>query len=212
MNLREAFDNLAAIRQRMVESELFRGYRALPVAVSGLLAVVAGLLQPLIAAEPMRDVRAFAALWLAVAALSIATASVTMWMRDHFAGPSHTRAITWLAIRQFVPCLIAGAAVTGVIVRFEPAAAWLLPGLWQLFFSQGIFASCRLLPRPIFAAAIFYMVSGIATLVLCRDDWALSPFAMALPFGLGQFLIAAILYWTLERPKVQDGSEVVHNG
>lgn len=201
MNLREAFDNLATIRQRLAESELFRGYRALPIAVSGLLAIGAGLIQPVIVPEPARDVRVYVGLWLSVAVLSVLAAGLTMWMRDHFAGPSHTRAITWLAIRQFVPCLVAGAAATGVIVRFAPEAAWLLPGLWQLFFSQGIFASCRLLPRPVFAVSMFYLTTGIVTLVLCRDDNALSPLAMALPFGVGQLLTAAILYWTLERPK-----------
>lgn len=201
MNLREAFDNLATIRQRLAESELFRGYRALPIAVSGLLAIGAGLIQPVIVPEPARDVRVYVGLWLSVAVLSVLAAGLTMWMRDHFAGPSHTRAITWLAIRQFVPCLVAGAAATGVIVRFAPEAAWLLPGLWQLFFSQGVFASCRLLPRPVFAVSMFYLTTGIVTLVICRDDNALSPLAMALPFGVGQLLTAAILYWTLERPK-----------
>lgn len=201
MNLREAFDNLATIRQRLAESELFRGYRALPIAVSGLLAIGAGLIQSVIVPEPARDVRVYVGLWLSVAVLSVLAAGLTMWMRDHFAGPSHTRAITWLAIRQFVPCLVAGAAATGVIVRFAPEAAWLLPGLWQLFFCQGVFASCRLLPRPVFAVSMFYLTTGIVTLVICRDDNALSPLAMALPFGVGQLLTAAILYWTLERPK-----------
>ena len=204
MNLREAFDNLATIRQRLAESELFRGYRALPIAVSGMLAVIAGLLQPSLIPEPGRDVRLYVSLWLGVAALSVAAAGLTMWMRDHFAGPSHTRAITWLAIRQFVPCLIAGAAVTGVIVRFAPESAWLLPGLWQLFFSQGVFASCRLLPRPVFAISIFYLTAGIGSLLLFREENALSPWAMALPFGAGQLLTAAILYWTLERPNLEE--------
>ncbi len=203
MNLREALDNLATIRQRLAESELFRGYRALPIAVSGLLAIAAGLFQSIVVPEPGRYVRLYVSLWLGVAGLSVLAAGTTMWMRDHFAGPSHTRAITWLAIRQFVPCLVAGAAVTGVIVRFAPESAWLLPGLWQLFFSQGIFASCRLLPRPVFAIGVLYLVAGIGSLALFRDDNALSPWAMALPFGVGQLLTAAILYWTLERPNTE---------
>lgn len=201
MNLREAFDNLATIRERLAESELFRAYRALPVTISGILAIAAGILQPLIAPEPMLHYALYVALWLSVAILSLTAAGMTMWMRDHFAGPSHTRAITWLAIRQFVPCLVAGAAVTGVIIRETPESAWLLPGLWQLFFCQGIFASCRLLPRPVFAIGVFYLLSGVATLELFRDAWALSPLAMAVPFGLGQLMTASILYWTLERPR-----------
>ena len=84
-------------------------------------------------------------------------------------------------------------------MRVAPESAWLLPGLWQVFFSQGVFASCRLLPRPAFAVGVFYLAAGIATLLFARGAFALSPWAMALPFGLGQLLAAAVLYWTLER-------------
>jgi hypothetical protein len=204
MQLREALNQIAEIRQRMAESELFRGYRALPVAVSGLLAVIAGLVQPVILPDPARDVRGYVLLWSLVALLSIAAAGLTMWMRDSFAGPSHTRAITWIALRQFVPCLASGAVVTAVIVEHAPDAAWLLPGLWSLFFGQGIFASCRILPRPVYAVAAFYLVAGAIVLLVCRDEHALSPAAMVGPFGLGQIFAASILYWTLERHDVAE--------
>ena len=154
--------------------------------------------------DPVRDVSGFVLLWTGVAALSVASAGLTMWMRDCFAGPSHTRAITWLAIRQFVPAMLCGAIVTAAIVRNAPEAAWLLPGLWSLFFSQGIFASCRILPRPVYAVAGFYIVAGTVVLFTCRDDQALLPASMALPFGLGQLFAAAILYWTLERHDVAE--------
>jgi hypothetical protein len=107
--------------------------------------------------------------------------------------------VTWLAVGQFVPCLVGAAAVTAVFVRVGPDSAWVLPGLWQVFFSQGVFASCRLLPRPAFAAGVFYLFAGITTLTLARGPDALSPWAMAIPFGVGQLLSAAVLYWTLER-------------
>ena len=42
-----------------------------------------------------------------------------------------------------------GGVVTAAVVRLAPESAWLMPGLWQLFFSQGVFASCRFLPRPV---------------------------------------------------------------
>ena len=120
-------------------------------------------------------------------------------MRDCLAGPSHTRALTWIALRQFVPCLLSGAVVTAAIVRLAPDSAWLLPGLWQLFFAQGIFASCRILPRAIYLVTGFYLLAGSLNFFIWREDQALSPLAMALPFGLGQLLTAVILYWTLER-------------
>lgn len=199
MELREALDSIAAIRRRMAETEVFRGYRAVPIAFSALLALTGGLLQPVVVPHPERDVPAYVALWSAIALLSMAAAGLAMVLRDRVAGTSLTRPVTWLAIGQLVPCLVSAAAVTGVLVRVAPATGWALPGLWQVFFSQGVFASGRLLPRPAFAVALFYLAAGIATLILARGPHALSPWAMALPFGLGQLLSAAVLYWTLER-------------
>ena len=111
--------------------------------------------------------------------------------------------MTWLAIRQLVPCLIAGAGITLAILRHAPDACWMLPGLWAVLFSQGIFASSRLLPKPIFAVGIYYLVAGLFTLMLANDLYAFSPWAMALTFGVGQLFTAAVLYWTLERNHVE---------
>ncbi|HJZ92151.1 MAG TPA: hypothetical protein VKE40_14850 [Gemmataceae bacterium] len=199
MELREALDSIATIRRRMAETEVFRGYRALPVAVSAVFALAGGFAQPALVPRPERDVPSYVALWSGVALLSIAVAALAMFLRDRVAGVSVTRPVTWLAISQFIPCLAGAAAVTGVMVRVAPEAAWLLPGLWQVFFSQGVFASCRLLPRPAFGVGAFYLASGIATLLIARGAEALSPLAMAVPFGVGQLLAAAVLYWTLER-------------
>jgi hypothetical protein len=199
MEVREALTHIAEIRQRLAESELFRGYRALPVAASGLLALAAGWLQPLLVPDPVRNVRAFVLLWSAVAVLSLIGAGLAMGLRDCFVGPSHTRVLTWIALRQFVPCIFSGAVVAGVIVRYSPESAWLLPGLWQLFFAQGVFASCRILPRTVYLVAGFYLAAGSANLLFFRDGDALAPWTMGMPFGLGQLFAASILYWTLER-------------
>jgi hypothetical protein len=199
MELREALDSIATIRRRMAETEVFRGYRALPVAFSAVVALCAGFLQPVLLPRPEQDVPTYVTLWSVVAGLSIAAAACAMFLRDRMAGVSETRAVTWLAIGQFAPCLAAAAAVTAVIVRVAPTSACLLPGLWQIFFSQGVFASCRLLPRAVSIVAIFYLIAGIATLSFGRGAESLSPWAMAIPFGVGQLLAAALLYWTLER-------------
>ena len=68
-----------------------------------------------------------------------------------------------------------------------------------MFYSLGIFATCRLLPRPMFAVAVFYAASGLTTLAAAQGEWAMNPLAMGIPFGLGQLFAAAVLYRTLER-------------
>ena len=113
-----------------------------------------------------------------------------------------TRELTWLALEQFCPCLIGGALVTVVLLRAAPESLWMLPGLWQIFYSLGIFASCRLLPRPTFWVAVFYLGTGLAVLAWPHGEAALSPWTMGVPFGAGQLLAAAVLYRTLERDHV----------
>ena len=206
MELREALDSIATIRQRMAETEVFRGYRALPVALSAIFALTAGFLQPSVVPRPTENVAGYIALWSFVALVSIGAAGVAMFLRDRVAGTSLTRPVTWLAIGQFVPCLVGAAAVTAVIVRVAPDSAWLLPGLWQVFFSQGVFASCRLLPRAAFLVGVFYLVAGVVTLAASRGNQALAPWTMAVPFGIGQLLSAAVLYWTLERSDAEPTS------
>jgi hypothetical protein len=199
MELREALSQISEIRTRLAESEVFRGYRSLPVAGSGMLAVIAAYLQPSWVADPSRDILAYCALWIGVAAVSVAGAGLTMLLRDRFGGYSQTHEVTLLALSQLLPSFAAGVLVTAVIVRKLPEEIGLLPGLWQVLLSLGLFASCRLLPRAVFWVALFYLLSGVATLALARDEWLLHPWAMGLPFGVGQLSGAAVLYWNLER-------------
>ncbi len=100
-----------------------------------------------------------------------------------------------MAVQQFLPSAIAGALIAVVLVRFAPQAFWLLPGLWQVIFSLGVFSSCRFLPRPMIAAGIWYLLTGLAC-ISTGSIRALSPWAMGVPYGVGQLLVASILFLT----------------
>ena len=65
--------------------------------------------------------------------------------------------------------------MTLVLVRSAPQSLWMLPGLWQVLYSLGIFASCRLLPRPMFGVAVFYLLTGLTTLAVAQGERALTP-------------------------------------
>jgi hypothetical protein len=97
------------------------------------------------------------------------------------------------AAEQFLPAAVAGALLTFVIVRFVPDVTWMLPGLWQVVFSLGVFASCRSLPRGMFAVGVWYLAAGLAVLAFSASA-PFSPLAMAVPFGIGQFLMAFVLW------------------
>jgi hypothetical protein len=199
MELRDALTQITEIRLQLARTEVFRGYRAMPVAFSGGVALLAALIQTATIADPVAGIGAYLGLWIGAAVVSALAAGLEMMIRARNAASTMTRELTWLALEQFCPCLIGGALVTVVLLRAAPESLWMLPGLWQIFYSLGIFASCRLLPRPTFWVAVFYLGTGLAVLALPHGDHSLSPWAMGVPFGVGQWLAAAVLYCTLER-------------
>jgi predicted benzoate:H+ symporter BenE len=71
----------------------------------------------------------------------------------------------------------------------------MLPGIWQVIFSLGVFSSCRFLPRPIVTVGGWYLMTGLACIALA-DSRALSPWAMGVPYSVGQALVAGILLCT----------------
>ncbi len=203
MDLQEALTQIYEIREQVAQTEVFRGYRAATVAVTGLLALVGALVQTVCIPDPVQDVVAYLALWTGVAILGMSVTGAEMLWRCRQCWSTHKIVTHTLAVGQFLPAIIAGGLVTFVLAATAPQVLWLLPGLWSIFFSLGIFASYRLLPRATFLVAAFYLFAGLIVVVLARGQLALSPWAMGLPFGVGQFFAAAVLYWTLERSHVE---------
>ena len=64
MELREALTQISEIRRRVAQTELFRGYRAVPVAFSGLLALATAAVQMLYLPYPADHPSAYIALWV----------------------------------------------------------------------------------------------------------------------------------------------------
>ena len=197
MQLQDALSQISEIRHQMAKAQVFRGYRSLTVGFSGAVAVIAATVQPTLAPAPQSHLQPYLLLWLSAAAISVAAVGVEMFLRGR-RSPLAAQ-VTVLAVEQFLPCLGAGALLTFVLVRCVTESVWMLPGLWAVLVSLGAYASGRLLPRPVFWAAGFYLIAGCLCLIYARGDNAFSPWAMGLTFGVGQFLTAAILYWTLER-------------
>jgi hypothetical protein len=206
VELREALSQIAEIRARVAATERFRGFRAAPVAVTGLLAVLVAALQPMFVPDPAIDGVGYLGVWLTAAVVAMLIAGSGIWLRHRRSQNRLAKEMTWLAVGQFAPCLIAGGLVTLVIARFAPDHLALLPGLWQVFFSLGVFASHRLLPRVIGAVGVFYLVCGVVNLTRADGPPGFSPWAMGVPFGVGQLFTAAVLYWNLERDHAPDQS------
>ena len=198
-DLHQALADISAIRGQMARGTLFRGYGPAALATTGLLAVLAALAQAAWLPDAVSEIGSYLALWIATALLSVAIVAIEAVRRSRQAHGGLADDMIQAAAEQFLPSAIAGVLLTWVICRYAPHSIWMLPGLWQIVYSLGIFASCRLLPRATFWVAVFYLGTGLAVLTAGDGQSALSPWAMGVPFGVGQLLAAAVLYRTLER-------------
>lgn len=194
MELHEAMRQISAIRQQMARTEQFRGYRAAPAAFSGLMAFAAGGVQTLILPEPENNLPLYLMLWISVAGISFLCSMMDIWCRYSRTAGHLQQETTRLAIGQFLPPLFAGGLVTLAILRAAPEAAWILPGLWAIFFSLSLFSSWRLLPRPIFGVALYFMAAGLLTIGQGSPAFSFSRWTMPLIFGIGQLASALVLF------------------
>lgn len=197
MELRDALDQITTIRTQLAATERLRSLRAVPVAASGLLALVAAASQAVFVADPQAAPDRYLALWIGTALLSGLGAAAAVARRAHRSDSALSLANARLAALQFLPCLLAGAVITTFVAWRLPALLWLLPGLWQLLFGLGNLAAQQLLPAAARWVGISFFCSGTACLWLGAD--ALDPWAMGLPFGCGQLALAALLWWHHER-------------
>jgi hypothetical protein len=195
-DLDKALADITAIRSQMARGAEFRGYGPMTVAAMGALAILAAGLQAIWLPEPTTDVLAYLILWFATATISIALIGIEMVARTRRIHSGLADEMLHAATEQFIPAGVAGVLLTVVLYRYAPQTLWMLPGLWQIVFSLGIFASSRSLPRPLFAAGVWYLVTGLACLAFASGAYALSPYAMAVPFGIGQILIAILLFYS----------------
>lgn len=199
MELQQALAQVSEIREQLARTEVFRGYRSLTVGISGLVGLMAAVIQSVWLPNPTEHVESYLTLWLSAAAISIVAVGAEMWSRVRLARTDLARRTTLFAIEQFLPAIVAGGLLTLVIANRAIDAIWMLPGLWAIVFSLGVFASCRLLPRPVFLVGAWYLACGVSALAVCQDETALSPWIMGVTFGGGQLLAATILHFTLER-------------
>jgi hypothetical protein len=192
-----ALAEIKRIRHQVARDTQFRGYGPASVAASGVLAL-------LIAAAQSHWMRgdtgfyAFAAVWIATAFVSLAMVIVQMAFRARRVHCGLAREMIQSAAEQFLPALVVGVLLTAVVARAAPKDTWMLPALWQLLFSLGVFASCRFLPRSTFAVGVWYFVAGLTTFVLQSESPSLLPWSMGIPFGIGQLLLAAVLQYGYE--------------
>jgi hypothetical protein len=192
-DLNRALGDISSIRQQLARSTEFRGYGPATMAATGILAIVAAAAQGLWAPDPPKHIASYLSIWIVTALLSAALIAVQTVTRAHRVHSGIANEMIYMAVEQFLPAAGAGALLTLVLVEYASSATWMLPGLWQLIFSLGVFSSCRFLPRSMGAAGMWYLLTGLTCIAL-GDNRTFSPWTMGVSFGVGQFLTAGILF------------------
>lgn len=203
-DLDKALADIFAIRSQIAAGTAFRGYGPTAIAATGGLALITAILQLLWLDDPTGHPLAFFSGWAATALVSGAIVWIEMQARSRRHHSGLADAMIHQAIEQFLPAGVAGALLAVMLWKFAPETLWMLPGLWQVLVSLGVFASVRSLPRTVAFAGAWYFVAGFTVLLLASQSHALSPWTMGLPFIIGQLLMAAILHFASGEIDVED--------
>jgi hypothetical protein len=192
--LQQALSEIQSIRTQVARDTEFRGYGPVSIAVSGILALLVAAVQAQwMAKHTKTDVVIWLLVWAATAAVSVLLTGIETIARARRVHVGIAKEMVQSAAEQFLPAVIVGALLTVVILRVAVQECWMLPGLWELIFSLGVFASCRFLPRPMFAVGVWYLTAGLFCLAAASTTRELSSWSMGIPFGVGQLLVAAVL-------------------
>jgi hypothetical protein len=192
-----ALEQIAQIHEQLAKTEIYRGWRSLPVACSGLVGLTAAGWQT--ATSRPVDSANFIMFWVAVGAVALLVGCCEIGWHYLLRATETERRRSRQVIGQFLPALVAGALVTGAFLRAGSSLTALLPGLWAVFFGVGIFSARPYIPRASGWVALYYWTAGLVLLWFTPMMTVPSTWTVGGTFGVGQLLAAGVLYWNLER-------------
>ncbi len=194
-DLYRALGDINTIRRHLANTTEFRGYGPATLACTAAFAVIAAAVQQIYLPDPGKHIFGYLAIWISTAFASAVLTGIQMRNRARRIHSALSDEMMRMAAEQFLPSLVSGVLVTAVLIGSVPQDAWLLPAMWQIIYSLGIFSSCRFLPRPMLAAGGWYLIAGLGCIAI-GDFRTLSPFAMGVPFAVGQLLVAGVLMFS----------------
>jgi uncharacterized membrane protein len=191
MEVRQAIADIAEVRERLAIVQRFGGYSGGAAIASGVVAIVAGIVQAIVAPQPRGDAQRLYLdiwLWCLGAALAINYGAILIW-RDHNRGSQAKVQVRTVGM-SILPAIAAGGVISAALVRH--GLYTLLPGMWCATYALGLFASRALVPQPVVGIAVAF--GAVATLLLfAPGNLALAWWVMPAAFGLGQIAIGTIV-------------------
>lgn len=205
MQLREALSDIADIRALLDRNQSFRGFRSVAIGISALFVLIGSFVQ--LHYEVDRNPSAYLDIWLFVALGSLIVAVVEMIVRGRVSNDLGVWKMHGKVVMSLAPSFLVGALVTAVLVLESKHSMvmvsrknlWLLPGVWAMIYSLGLFSCCNLLHRTTWFAAIYFLIAGGMYLLFNWNAREVEAWHMIVIFGMGQFLLAGILFWKVER-------------
>jgi hypothetical protein len=192
MRVDDALRQIEAIHEQLDKGEVYRGFQVGGVAAAGVLGLAAAALQ-----DRLVDGQYFLHYWIAVATVCAFVAGGSalfafIWREDAWA-----RRKTLRLLCQFIPCVIAGTAITWVFAHADLMRY--LPGLWAIVFGLGLLAARPYLPRATGWVCLFYLACGCGLLARAAHGAELSGWQVGGVFGLGHLASALVLSRNVER-------------
>jgi len=205
--LNQALTDIRNIRRQVAQTTEFRGYGPATLSATAIAALLAGAAQARWLPEPTTHPAAYVALWLTTAVICAALIATQMLTRASHLHSSMAEEMIRMAVAQFLPAGIAGAILPFVLLHVTPGVFWMLPGLWQIIFSLGVFASRRCMPRSMLLVGMWFLLTGFACIAL-GDSRSLAPVTMSGAYAVGMALVAAIHHFSAKKALIDEDEEL----
>jgi hypothetical protein len=206
-DLNRALVDIRNIRRQVAQTTEFRGYGPATLSATAIVALLASAVQSHWLPEPATHPVQYVALWLGTGVFCAALIAIQMLTRANRFHSGMADEMVRMAVVQFLPAAIAGAVLPFVLLHVTPSVFWMLPGLWQIIFSLGVFASCRCLPRPMLLVGVWFLVTGFTCIAL-GDIRALAPATMSIAYTVGMAVVAAIHSLSAKEVSIDEDKEL----
>lgn len=206
-DLNRALVDIRNIRRQVAQTTEFRGYGPLTLSATAVLALLAGSVQSRWIPEPANYPVQYVALWLTTAVFCAALIASQMLTRARRLHSGMADEMIRMAVAQFVPAGVAGAILPFVLLHVTQSVFWMLPGLWQIVFALGVFASCRCLPRPMLLVGAWFLFTGFACIAI-GDSRSLAPATMSGAYAMGMMLVAVIHHLSAKKASTDEEKEL----
>ncbi|HEV2037421.1 MAG TPA: hypothetical protein VGQ96_02355 [Candidatus Eremiobacteraceae bacterium] len=193
MEVERALADLAEVRDRLASVQEFRGYSGSAAVLSGLIAVIAGVIQWAVAPAPQSPdaIHRYLEIWFVCLGLALAInyGALLIWY-VRIAG-RHERRQTRTVGVAIIPAIALGAVLS--LAMLAHGMAWLLPGVWYASYGIGLFSSRAMLPRGVIFVTSGFGLAGAALILTLDTTLPLRFWVMPLGFGFGQMFIGYLL-------------------